>query len=121
MERNEQTYDFDVTTPPGLFQSPVGRATRYGDVRELVGEPDSSVVVLVPGDACFFEFDAGRRDDARDATYFLQVTGWAKESNFHNPTGRSIEPLPFHGMDGYPPRTDGPPRPDELTRRIGGL
>ena len=57
-----------------------------GLVLGLVGEPDSFLVVLVPGDACFFEFDAGSPDDSRLATYFLQITGWAKESNFHNPS-----------------------------------
>ena len=36
-------------------------------------------------------------------TYFLRVTGWAKEGSFHNRTGGSIEPLPFRGMDRYPP------------------
>ena len=50
------------------------------------------------------KFDVGPvpRDPVEKVTYFLKVSGWAKESNFHNSTGRYIEPLPFHGMKSYP-------------------
>ncbi len=118
LERHEQTYDFADTTPALAFQYPRGRATPYGDVRELVQEPDSRLVVIPPGDALFSEFEVGADPVGVTVTYFLQVTGWAKESNFHNATGRFLAPLPFHGMEGYPPakaaRVSSP-----LTRAVG--
>jgi hypothetical protein len=34
--------------------------------------------------------------------YFLKVEGWAKDSDANTAYGSSVEPLPFHGMSGYP-------------------
>ncbi len=118
MEAHEQTYDFALTTPAPAFQRPRGRATRYGDVLDLVRSPDSRLVVLAPGDGLNCQFDSTPSAARQAVTYFLQVTGWAKESSFHNPTGRSIGPLPFHGMEGYPPCHEGPRQDTDLTRTI---
>ena len=103
-ETHEQTYDFNDVGPREKFASPSGYATRYGEVLSLVSEPDSRLVVLAPGDALWVKFEAGQapQDPLEEVTYFLKVTGWAKESNFHNSTGRYIAPLPFHGMRSYP-------------------
>jgi len=103
-ETHEQSYDFNDAGPLAKFSIPSGYATRYGEVLSLVSEPDSRLVVLAPGDALWVKFDAGQAPDEQfeEVTYFLKVTGWAKESNFHNSTGRYIEPLPFHGMKSYP-------------------
>ncbi len=119
MEKHEQTYEFPGTTPAVRFQYPTGRATAYGDVLDLVLEPDSRLVVIPPGDALFSEFEAGAKVVDAAETYFLQVTGWAKENNFHNWTGRFLGPLPFHGMDGYPPPIASE-APSPLTRTVRG-
>jgi hypothetical protein len=101
--RHEQTYDFAAPSPLRDFPSPAGLATRHGDARELVGAMDDRLAVLVPGDALHLEFAAGRPPRAdEEVTYFLKLTGWAKENGFHNTTGRTVEPLPFHGMARYP-------------------
>jgi hypothetical protein len=102
MELHEQTYDFSRTAPLLKFSIPSGRATRYGGARPLVEAKDDLLAVLVPGDGLFLEFEAPAAV-RKEVTYFLLVTGWAKEGSFHNFTGRRIEPLPFHGMKGYPP------------------
>ena len=102
-ELHEQTYDFDGAGPFRRFRPPSGNATRFGDVAALVAEPDSLVVVIAPGDGLRLEFEPGPpAAPEEEVTYFLQVTGWAKESSFHNPTGRTIAPLPVHGRP-YPP------------------
>jgi len=101
--RHEQQYDFSRSDPVREFPSPTGYATRLGDAGELVDVVDDRLAVLVPGDALWIEFAAPRALDLGEATtYFLKVTAWAKESGFHNRTGRTIEPLPFHGMRRYP-------------------
>jgi hypothetical protein len=102
-ELHEQTYDFEDAGPFRRFRPPSGNATRFGDVAALVAEPDSLVVVIAPGDGLRLEFEPGPpAAPEEEVTYFLQVTGWAKESSFHNPTGRTIAPLPVHGRP-YPP------------------
>jgi len=114
-ELHEQTYDFDRAEAFRRFRSPAGNATRFGDVAPLLAEPDSAVVVIAPGDGLRLEFEPGPRPaPGEEVTYFLQVTGWAKESSFHNPTGRTIAPLPIHGRP-YPPGI--PPDGPEPARR----
>ena len=114
-ELHEQTYDFDGAEPFRRFRSPSGNATRFGDVAALLAEPDSLLAVIAPGDGLQLEFEPGPAPaPGEDVTYFLQVTGWAKESSFHNPTGRTIAPLPIHGRP-YPPGV--PPDGLEPARR----
>ncbi|MCZ6795794.1 MAG: FG-GAP-like repeat-containing protein [Planctomycetota bacterium] len=111
--RHEHVYDFARRSSWRDFPLPEGRATRHGDVRELALRVDDLLVVMTPGDGLFLEFEAGPEPaPGETVTYFLRLTGWAKESGFHNSTGRTIEPLPFRGMKSYP---DGARRPPEGT------
>ncbi|MEZ4647907.1 MAG: FG-GAP-like repeat-containing protein [Candidatus Eisenbacteria bacterium] len=131
---HEQTYDYGAARPDDAFGPAWGRATRYGDVRPLLTDHDDEFVVIVAGDQVVLEFEApesqetpadGRAnpadesagsdggsvaDLATETTYFLRVTGWAKEGSFHNLTGRWIEPLPYRDMAAYPPEA---PRPSD--------
>jgi tetratricopeptide (TPR) repeat protein len=101
--RHEQTYDFESASPLRDFPSPIGLATPYGDVREMTTDVDDRLVIIPPGDAVWLETEPGREPRADESvTYFLKLTGWAKESGFHNETGRTIGPLPFHEMKTYP-------------------
>src|SRR5260221_11508613 len=34
--------------------------------------------------------------------FLLLVDGWAKDADSNTAFARSVEPLPFHGMSGYP-------------------
>jgi tetratricopeptide (TPR) repeat protein len=83
---------------PGLY-------TRYGDVRELLGEIDDRTVIMGSGDELRLQFDAGslppvpqgwRRD------FLLHVDGWAKDGDLNTAYSQTVEPLPFHGMSSYP-------------------
>ncbi|MCZ6795658.1 MAG: CRTAC1 family protein, partial [Planctomycetota bacterium] len=117
--RHEQTYEFSDAGPLREFPSPTGRATRHGDVRELLERPDDRLVVLAPGDGVFLEFAAGSPGGPdEDLTYFLRITGWAKEGGFHNRTGRSIAPLPHHGMARYPEGASPPPAAEAYRRYL---
>ncbi|MEM7262324.1 MAG: FG-GAP-like repeat-containing protein [Planctomycetota bacterium] len=108
-ELHEHGYDFESASAWRTFQIPEGLATRFGDVAELTTTPDDKLVVMAPGDVLWLEFDAGEELKKGEAeTYFLLVTGWAKENSFHNSTGRKIGPLPFRSMSEYPPKEDAP-------------
>ena len=82
-----------------------GMYTRYGDVRALVGTIDDRFVVMGSGDEIRLLFDANklpvlgpgwRRD------YLLFVDGWAKDGDANTAFSQTVEPLPYHGMPGYP-------------------
>ena len=37
-----------------------------------------------------------------ERSYLLLIDGWAKDQDANTAFGRSVEPLPFHGMVSYP-------------------
>jgi hypothetical protein len=84
--------------PPGLY-------TAYGESLELVTAIDDRFVVMASGDALTVRFDASqapplKKDFVRDYLVFLD--GWAKDRDPNTLEALYVEPLPFHGMSGYP-------------------
>ncbi len=82
-----------------------GRYTRFGDVLELIGAIDDRMVIMGSGDELALEFDARSLPPLpagwkRD--WLLKVDGWAKDRDANTAFSQSVEPLPFHGMSGYP-------------------
>jgi hypothetical protein len=83
---------------PGLY-------TRLGETLPLVQEIDDRFVILGSGDALHVRFDAralppvpaGFRRD-----YLVFLDGWAKDRDPNTVEALHVEPLPFHGMSGYP-------------------
>jgi Flp pilus assembly protein TadD len=97
---------------PGLY-------TRYGDVRELTTAPDDRYVVMGSGDELRLRFSAAalpplRPGESRD--FLLLVDGWAKDGDANTAFSRTVEPLPFHGMTGYP-YGPGEHYPDDAAHR----
>jgi tetratricopeptide (TPR) repeat protein len=82
-----------------------GRYTRLGDCLPLLGEVDDRFVILGSGDALSVRFDARALPELsagwrRDFLVFLD--GWAKDRDPNTVDALYVEPLPFHGMSGYP-------------------
>jgi hypothetical protein len=83
---------------PGLY-------TRYGEVRPLLTDVDDRMVLMGSGDEARLQFDAhslpvlpqGWRRD-----FLLKVEGWAKDRDANTAFSQTVQPLPFHGMRGYP-------------------
>jgi tetratricopeptide (TPR) repeat protein len=109
--RQDQPERFDWTeleTGPRWNQHP-GLYTRFGDVLPLVTAVEDQFVIMGSGDALELRFDAkglpplpeGWR---RDFLVFLD--GWAKDRDPNTLEALNVEPLPFHGMSGYPYRSD---------------
>jgi len=83
---------------PGLY-------TRLGDALPLVGAIDDRFVIMGAGDALTVRFDPSRLPPLpagwrRDFLVFLD--GWAKDRDPNTLEALYVEPLPFHGMSGYP-------------------
>ena len=96
-----------------------GMVTRYGEVRPLLEEVDDCFVIFTSGDAVELRFDATNLpplEPNHRRTYLLDIDGWAKDADFHTHTGGRVEPLPFHGMSGYPYGPDEHYPDDELHR-----
>ncbi len=103
-----------------------GRYTRYGDVEELLLDPDDHLVILAPGDEIALAFDAAGLPPVREGwkrTLFLESQGWDKDADRNTFEAAHIEPLPFRAMKRY-----GDPLPEDLrkyvedwlTREVGG-
>jgi tetratricopeptide (TPR) repeat protein len=109
-------YDRSTTESPWLPFP--GRYTKYGDVNELLLDPDDRSVILAPGDEIALTFDASGLPPVRDGwkrTLFLESHGWDKDADRNTFEGTHMEPLPFRDMKRY-----GEPLPDtpELRRYV---
>ncbi len=105
-QRTQPEQFFYAKSSPLSYWNPTpGLYTRYGDVRELLEEPDDKYVILGAGDEIQLRFDpsalppvpSGWRRD-----YLLKVDGWAKDRDANTAYSQSVEPLPFHAMSSYP-------------------
>ncbi len=89
-------------TAPWLLM-PSGWCTRYGEVNELLSAKDNQLVILNGGDELTLRFDGNAlppKSDERRRSFYLFVSGWDKDADPHVVKGRTVEPIPWHGMDG---------------------
>ena len=94
----------ELETEPRWNQHP-GRYTKFGDVTPLLHEPEDRFVILGAGDALHLRFDASAvppvpEGHRRDFLVFLD--GWAKDRDPNAIDVEFVEPMPFHGMSGFP-------------------
>lgn len=90
---------------PPFDERPAGRYTRYGEVVELLGAADDRYVILAPGDEIAVDFPAIALPELPpgwERDYVLDTDGWIKDMDLRTLHGETVEPLPFHGMSGYP-------------------
>lgn len=111
-------YDYQRTSRESPWLPFPGRYTRYGDVKELLLDPDDRSVILAPGDEIAVTFDAAGLPPVPEGwkrTLFLESHGWDKDADRNTFEGHRMEPLPFRGMKQY-----GDPFPDtpELRRYV---
>jgi hypothetical protein len=82
-----------------------GRYTRLGDVLPLLGAVDDRFVILASGDALTVRFPADALPPVPEGyrrDFLLYLDGWAKDRDPNTLEAEFVEPLPFHGMSGYP-------------------
>jgi len=101
--RQPEHFIYEPASSVSSWNPTPGMYTRFGDVRELLGEPDDRFVIMGSGDEIKVRFRAAAPVEAgwkRD--YLLYVNGWAKDSDANTAHSQTVEPLPFHGMSRYP-------------------
>lgn len=102
-------FDWERLEPEARWAQHPGSYTRLGETLPLVTAIDDCFVVMGAGDALHLRFatdglpplQSGWRRD-----YLLFVDGWAKDRDLNTEQALHVEPLPFHGMSGYPYRAD---------------
>jgi hypothetical protein len=103
------SFDYSKVSTDSPWISFPGAYTRYGDVRELLAEPDDRSVILGPGDEIVLSFSVGNLAPVAPGmhrTYFLESHGWDKDADRNTYAADQVEPLPFRSMSGYPYRED---------------
>jgi hypothetical protein len=113
-------FDYSTVSPDSPWLAFPGRYTRYGDVRELLLDPDDRQVILAAGDEIVLTFDAAALPPPPAGwrrTVFLESHGWDKDADRNTWEATHMEPLPFRAMKSYP-YADGESYPDtpELRR-----
>ncbi len=99
------SYDYSRTSSESPWLPFPGRYTRYGDVRELLAEPDDRLAILAAGDELALAFDARELPPPAAGyrrTLFLESHGWDKDADRNTGEGTQMEPLPFRAMRAYP-------------------
>lgn len=100
-----ESFDYSRWSPISMWNPPEGLYTRFGDVRELVTEIDDRFAIIGPGDELQLLFRADRLPPLEPGfkrSFLFFVDGWAKDGDLNTAYAKSVEPLPFHGMSGYP-------------------
>jgi hypothetical protein len=113
-----ERFFYDDVSPTGSWNQARGMHTRYGDVTNLLGRADDRFVIFGPGDELRLRFNAGFLPELphgwqRD--FIFVANGWVKDGDLNTKFSRTVAPLPFHGMSGYPyPPSEHYPSTPEL-------
>ncbi|MBI1380946.1 MAG: hypothetical protein GC161_07660 [Planctomycetaceae bacterium] len=104
-EERLEWFDWEQLAEEPRWNQHPGLYTRFGDVLELVGATDNRFAILGAGDALELAFDARELPPVPDGwrrDYLVYFSGWAKDRDPNTEEALFVEPLPFHGMSGYP-------------------
>lgn len=108
-DREPERFDWNVLSERPRWNQHPGLYTKFGECRELVGAIDDRMVIMGSGDALTLTFDATKLPPLADGwrrDYLVFLDGWAKDRDPNTLEALHVEPLPFHGMSGYPYRAD---------------
>jgi hypothetical protein len=100
-----ERFEWDRVSEVPRWNPHPGSYTRYGDVLPLLEEIEDQYVILGSGDALHVRFDASALPPVPDGwrrDYLVFLDGWAKDRDPNTVEALHVEPLPFHGMSGYP-------------------
>jgi len=80
----------------------IGYHTRFGEIGELLAAVDDRYAILSAGDDVAFEFPAAEPPPEGWTRDFVWVSdGWVKDGDFNTRFGKTVLPLPLHGMQSY--------------------
>jgi len=99
--------DYDRIVGSGQrWRDLIGYHTSFGDIRELIANVDDRYAILTAGDDVALRFAAPPNPPAGWKRDFVWVSdGWVKDGDLNTRHGKTVLPLPWHGMPSY----DSPP------------
>lgn len=113
-------FDYSDVSREPRWRDLTGSYTRYGDVLPLLKESDNKYIITNAGDEATVSFSASgfpslpqgwKRD------FLIRSVGWVKDGDLNTAFGKTVLPLPFHGMKSYPPsESDIYPNDPELQK-----
>jgi hypothetical protein len=110
-QHGPERYDYE-TVMPSPWEPMHGLFTRFGDVRKLLTDDDSQLLVIGSGDEVVLEFEAPPPPPAGQVRSFvLRNVGWDKDADLQTVYGQTVEPMPFFTQTAYPwPDGESPPQ-----------
>ncbi len=94
-------YDRVVSRGP-MWRDLIGYHTRHGDIRELLERVDDRYAILTAGDEVVLRFVAPSGPPPGWKRDFVWVSdGWVKDGDLNTRFGKTVLPLPSHGMASY--------------------
>jgi hypothetical protein len=107
--RRPNLADYENADRAVAWKLMAGQYTRYGDVTELLQEADDCYVIMGHGEEVTLRFAAdafGPVPEGCRRTFLLKTDSYCKDMDLYTAYPDTVEPLPFHGMSGYPYRSD---------------
>jgi len=99
-------FDYSDVDKNRKWRDLLGNYTRYGDVLPLLSESDNKYIISNAGDETSIEFDAKGLPELKHGwkrDFLIHSVGWVKDGDINTALGKTVSPLPFHGMKSYPP------------------
>jgi Tfp pilus assembly protein PilF len=102
-------FDYSKVTLDSKWRDLTGDYTRYGNVLPLLTESDSKYIISNAGDetsVAFSEKSLPPLPKGWKRDFLIHCVGWVKDGDINTAFGKTVLPLPFHGMKSYPPGKD---------------
>ena len=91
-----------LATRVPIWRDLVGYYTRFGDVRELLGDIDDRYVIMNAGDELALRFEALPEPPAGWRRDFVLIgDGWVKDGDYNTTFSTTVLPLPTHAVATY--------------------
>jgi Flp pilus assembly protein TadD len=102
-------FDYYNVDKDSKWRDLAGNYTRYGNVLPLLTESDNKYIISNAGDETSVEFDTKGLPQLKEGwkrDFLIHSVGWVKDGDINTAYGKTVLPLPFHGMKSYPPVAD---------------
>jgi hypothetical protein len=98
-------YDYSQVDRTVPWKTMRGAYTRYGEVTDLLHEPDDCYVIMGPGEEVTLRFAASDLAPVKggyERSFLLKTDSYCKDMDLYTGHPETVEPLPHHGMSEYP-------------------
>lgn len=103
--RYPERFFYADPSPASMWNPTKGTYSHYGSVTPLLDTVDDLMMIMGSGDEAALSFDATALPPlaaGQTRSFILVADGWAKDQDPNTAFSQTVEPLPFHGMSGYP-------------------